>query len=724
MSAQISFKNSLLMLLAGLFCAAVMVFLLQFLLAGPKLGMHYDFLQKYKKETVSREILIINTDEYIEGADIFSVLVTLTEMKASNMILAGKLSPSSSPITINETEVRRRFIDEYAVLGSNIRGLFEGIRMGSVTPVQAPLFVDQVIELSEQGRDRLIRALIDRDEDILRSIAVFGNFLQADTKPITDWDGKIRRVKLINEEGEHPVYGFLKNRYAVSQIETSDKRRILWLRGHNSSDIDITLDNDGNIIALGAASLRSMDIDVFRKYDELENVMRNKLEQANELKIFSQTPPDRIPLFLGDYADLLLNDLLSAPDSDNRYAWIAARSNYINSLREYFDSESEIFFINMYEDKIADTDPSNEDELNNLINAKNGLVLLSSSMRETFKEFIQIHDKLADELEMSLCIMGPHDNALYSALLSNTLITGSHTKPAQERSVYFWPFIAVFIILIIIFMMRPVILLLVGCILSALSAAAFSGYFIFFSYWIDPLISLGSSLTGIIIIFIIKCAYLNYRAGSFRIAYRAAVSKDVLRNLIKKGRPRLSEVKVCYASVIAIKDVNLNAKEENEKPQDAVKSRKIFYALAKRIIFSAGGVVAGFEGDTVLACFGSSLELKPVLTTYKWGEDGEPVAKTYHPAEKAYALVMELLSNKKISWHFAMDAGDCTFSWSPETGYLVSGRPAARARNLVVKTMRYNAKALMTNSVLERINADTDKIKILNDENGTFYELS
>ena len=711
------------MLLGGLVCAVGMVFLLSFLLAGPKLGMHYDFLEKYKNDAVSHEILIINTDEYIEGADIFSVLMTLTEMQAGNLILAGRVSPSSSPIIINETEVRRRFIDEYAILGSNIRSLFEGIRMGSVTPSQAPVFVDQVVDLAERGRDRLITALIDRDEEILRAVAVFGNFLQADTKPQADWDGKIRRVSPVNDEGEHAVYSHLKNRYAVSQIESSDKKRILWLRDHNSNEIDISLDAGGSIIASGASAFRRIDIELFRKYEEAENVMRNIMEHANDLRVFSQTPPDRIPLFLGDYADLLLDDLLNAPDSENRFAWLSARSNYIACLEEYFYTNADTYIISFYEDQIADTDPSDEDELRSLIEIKDELVLLSASMRQTYEELLSIHKKLKNELEMSLCIMGPPDNALYSALLANALITGSHVTPAQDRSVYVFSIAAVFLVLIIVFLMRPVILLPLGCVLSALTAAVFSAFFIFYSYWIDPLIPFGSSLTGIIIIFICKCAYLNYRASSFRLAYRAAVSKDVLRNLIKKGRPRLSEVKVCYASVIAIKDVNLLAKEDSDKALDALKSKKNFYALAKKIIFSAGGVVAGYEGDTVLACFGSSLELKPVLTTYKWDDDGEPVAKTYHPAEKAYALVMELLSNKKILWRFAVDAGDCTFSWSPETGYLASGRPAFRARNLVSKTEKFKARALITKSVLERINIDAEKIRALHDEDDSFYEL-
>ena len=92
MPAHIPVRYSLLMLLIGLACATGMVFLLNSLLSGPKLGPHYDFLLKIKRPAAAaREILIINTDEFAEGTDVFTVLMTLTEMDADNLIMTGKV---------------------------------------------------------------------------------------------------------------------------------------------------------------------------------------------------------------------------------------------------------------------------------------------------------------------------------------------------------------------------------------------------------------------------------------------------------------------------------------------------------------------------------------------------------------------------------------------------------------------------------------------------------
>jgi len=711
MPARVSFKISILMFLGSLACAVGMVFLLNYLLSGPRLGPHYDFLLKYKKPIVTNEILIIETDEFIEGSDFFTVLLTLTEMEANNLILSGRLSPSTTPITLTEADIRMFFVNEYDQLGSNIRNLFEGIRMGFVSPAQAPVFVERVVESAQQGKERLIKILIDRDEELARSVAVFGNYLDAYSKPLLDNDGKLRRVKPIEIDGsiEHPLFASLKNRYAISQIETTDKKLILWLRGHDGKDLDITMDNDGNIITPWNCDFRRVDIDLFRKYEEAGNSMLELLARANELKVFSQILPEQIPLFLGEYAQRLLEDLIKSPNNENRTAWIAARTNYFKSLNAFFAGPTETELISGYEELIADTDSSKKRELDNLIGIKNELVNIFALMRETYAQLSSSHLKLKQELELSLCIMGNEPNVKYSAMLANALITGSHIKPVHWRYVIFMSIAAVFTILIVVFMMRPLALLIVGIILSVLSAAIFSGLFIFYSYWMDPLTVLGSSLVSTFALFYCKSSYLNYRARTFRSAYRTAVSKDVLRKLINYGKPGISEVNVSYAAVIAIKDINLFGKEEKEAAKDAGKTKRVFYASVKKILFNSGAVIAGFEGDTILACYGSPLELQPRLTAHKWAEDGQPIAKSYHPADKACALVKQLLQREKITWKFGIDAGLCTFSWSPETGFSVSGSPAVKARTLVSKTTRYKARALISDSVREKIGLNAEE---------------
>jgi hypothetical protein len=696
MTAKITLKYSILMLFGGLICAFTVVFISNFFLSGPALGKHYDFLINFlKSPAVAREIFIIETEEMTDGNDLFTVLMTLTEMGASSFVMTGKLSPASSPIMLTEAQIRRRFNDEYVIVGSNIRNLFEGIRLGSVSPLQAPVFVDRLVELTELGRDRLLSALIDRDEDLIRSVAVFGNYMEVEENPQPDRDGLIRRVKPLTYDGsfEHPVYSSLKNRYAASQIESNDLGLIFWMRRSDGAEYDIPLDKNGNVITPWNTPFRRVNISLFADYRYSEFALREALAAAAESGIFSETPPELSPLFLGDHALTLREELLHTADYENRFAWINARTNYINSLNNFFNN----------------TAVNNNDET---------FIL----MFDEYLRFTNIRSTLESNIPLSYCIMGPQNNALYSALIANTVITGSHIKPVYDREVLFWSLFACLIVLLTVFLMRPVFVLLAGILLSVFAASVFSLIFIFVSYWIDPLIVLFSCLSGALVIFYCKCALLNNRKRSFRTAYGAVVSPNTLQGLIANGKPSPSQTCVSYAAIIAIKDINLLNKEDIEKPQDAGKLRKSFFSSVKKVIFSYGAVIAGFEGDTILACFGSPLEPVPVLTTCKWAEDGTPV-KSYNPVDKACALVRDLIQNEKITWRFGIDAGDCTFYWSEETGYSVNGRAAIRARILVSKATRFKARALITDTVRDKININSEKIGTLYDENDTFFSL-
>jgi len=713
MPARISLKNSLFILLGALVCAAGTAFLVNFFLSGPRLGIHYDFLMSRKPQPpVSREILIINTDEFIESGDIFSVLMTLTEMEAANLIMAGRTSPSSSPITVTEEEIRRRFVDEYVLLGNNIRNLFEAIRSGSLAPQYAPGYVERLVEMAEQGRDRLLTSLIDRDDDFIRSVAVFGNYLEADAKPVLDSDGKLRRVRPVDTESslDHPVYLNLKSRYATSQIETVDQNQILWLRGHDGNEIDIPLDKDGNILPALNCDFRNIDISLFRQYEEADSFLRASLEACDELGAFSKTLPEQSPLFLGDYASLLRQELLQSPDSEKRAAWLRARENYFKSLNDFLFGPSQSLLVDGYEKLIADEASLGEDGLASLARMRDELIAAFSEMREEYGELTALRSKLEEELASSFCIMGGEDAAGYCALLANTLITGSHITPAIDKQILFWSIAAAFVILTVIFLMPKTAVLIVGTILSVISAACFGLFFIFYSYWIDPVVVFSASFTGTLIIFYCKHAVLKNRTRRFRAAYGEAVSSKVLKDLIKSGQPRLTQVSVCETAVVAIKDINLLNREDNEKPREAGSARKEFFSSVKRIVFNRGGVIAAYEGDTVLACFGSPL-------SDSRGSSAEI------PTNKACAFVREMLNDEKNTWRFGIDAGECAFFWSAESGFSVNGRPAVRVRVLASKTMHLKTRALITDTVREKIGVECKKMGALNDGKTDFFEF-
>jgi hypothetical protein len=83
-----------------------------------------------------------------------------------------------------------------------------------------------------------------------------------------------------------------------------------------------------------------------------------------------------------------------------------------------------------------------------------------------------------------------------------------------------------------------------------------------------------------------------------------------------------------------------------------------------------------------------------------------------------------LLKDENIFWRFGIDSGECFYSWSPEAGFSVSGRPSIRAKILASRTSRYKIRALITDFVHKTIIGKGKKIGTLYDDEDAFFELT
>jgi class 3 adenylate cyclase len=725
MAVFISKKLSFALLL-GSWCAALGITLvLHYALAGPRLGPFYDALLDFRTQPpVSREILLIETDEVVEPIDVFSVLMTLSEMGASDLLIEVPLLGTGSGLAETGEEFSYRINDEFNLLGKNIRNLFEAIRMGLVSPVESREYVENLVELSERGRDRLNAAVIRQDEPgsviAAQAAAVFGRALtaadlrpQADSRhepagdipwysrPRPDRDGVLRRIAPADENNvEHIVCHVLKPR----EIE-----------------YDFPLDRDGNILIEKYRPeinpFRRLTLGQFRNYDQTGKILARLLKDAEALGVYTGTEPDRTPLTLYEHAEKLKEELIGGPDELKHAAWINARVEYIASLDEFLYGPAETNLVNGYEELIA-TEKLDAIGIARLQVLRDDLIRAFVDMREKHRELFGLYTVLARELDSSLCIMGPTLPAagsggasipVSSALLANALLTGHCITPGDSKFIVLWSLVVSFFILACIHRLRPILLFMAGLALTLLCAAAFGFSFIISGYWIDPFIPSAAILGGTL--FLSVCGFcISYgRMLRFRLAYAGLVNNNMLSRLVRMGRPPLSETLSAQAVIIAVKNAGMSGREDRELPAEAAKAAAEFRREFSRIFRRHGALILGIENDVALACFGSPPQRLC----------GEAVT---HPAALAIPCIREILNNPlTAAWHLGIDAGECSFSWSEETGYTAHGRPMVRARIFTSLAVRYQVRAIIGESARRSSGLTLRKLASLAGDD--FYEL-
>jgi class 3 adenylate cyclase len=169
--------------------------------------------------------------------------------------------------------------------------------------------------------------------------------------------------------------------------------------------------------------------------------------------------------------------------------------------------------------------------------------------------------------------------------------------------------------------------------------------------------------------------------------------------------------------------------EDRTNPRSGAEASLAFRETVAGSFRQAGGAVVGSEGDMVLACFGSPLERVALGGTKLSSPYDDHIHAKKAPAVRAVGFVSELLRrNGSDLWYYGLDTGECTFTWSPLSGYSVFGRPAVRARILSGLVSRYRAQVLVTASVNEVLpDLPAKKLDILKERDGTggeaFYEL-
>jgi hypothetical protein len=688
--------------------------------------------------------------DIIEPALAASVLMTLAEFNASTLVIQTPILGAASPLSFQasagslwEEGLLVRFNDEFTLVNRNIRNLFDAIRTGSVAPAEAEQFVGELVNLTDRGKDRLLAALARGDAGgigpLEQAAAVFGNvWIPGDLRlsvlgaggrepfpipnltfpalfgppggryfrPHPDWDGRVRRIAPVIDPGEahmeHVVYAALKDRIRRPAGESGG-----WM----DAEFPLPLDSKGNVLFIppGAGqTFRRLSLEDFQKYEEADQELYRILKEAEGLGLFREMEGESYPSYRYEYAQDIRRELLENPAPEQRARWIRERERYFRSLDEFFAGPGRANLIMGY-DELIDRESLEEDGRQQVISMRGEVIRIFQELWEKYTALLNLRSGLAVSLAGAFCVLGsPAAEAgglETSAFLANSFLTGKAVRPASDRDGLLAFILSSFLVLCILAPAGPWATLGAGLALTAGVLGIFSYSFIHSAFWIDPLIPAVAVLAGVLSSFAFALVAKNRAVCRFRSAYGPHIAPVYLRRLIKAYHPLPTETLSAKAAIVAVRDQELKGIESRSSPGESAAAALIFRKEILNIFGREGGVTVGMEGDLMMIALGSPLErtaIRNMKTRIPYDDGPKPSLRT--PAAKALAIVRDITGHipQATNWRFAVDTGDCTFSYSEAAGYTAYGRPMACARLFSGLAVRYKARVLVTARITEQ----------------------
>jgi class 3 adenylate cyclase len=775
-------KNAFFRFLVSFFAASGVTIGVYVLLDGPKLGGLFDFLvSKQQESPVAPEILIIETagtDTLMDPSTAAQVIMTIAEMGAGGLLIQTPILGVSASVNDREAELLDLFNREFDQLGRNIQNLFEGIRMGTVPPAETGRFVDAVLSFAEEGKQRLINEAVHRSNagtlELERAKTVFPNTWIADDHSVElarqrsvssfrpnspaspllyshatlDPDGAFRRVVPF-EMGdapnyEHIVYYALKNRFGSAVTAANPAGQYLIMEKipgfASAGDRFFTLDKDGAILLKTPQKgqwFRRIPLADLIEYEKLDRALYKMLSESTDIGLYANVSAEKYPSYLWEQERELRNGL-TANETTNKaaggsltYAWIDARNRYVTALDTFFYKNSVennlvgSFFSLLQNETLTDAGKER------LVTMRDDLLAAFRSGRDLYNRFAEIRAGLDQEIPDSLCILGAASvDTLASATLANAIILGSAITPASARYILFWALCAVFLCAFMLRVFSPLLTLVVGIIFSAAVLAGFSYHVVATSVWIDPLIPLCGTVSGVFVSALCSLVMKRRLTRKFQIAYGPSVAKSYLTRLIRAGHPRPEDRVMIRAAIVAVKNPVLNLVESGKTAEIAASAIINFRDEVKKMFLKSGAVIAGVHGDTTLAVFGSPAErvaLHTMNNEMPYDDDAKPRG-AHNPVTKAVGFLSELIDTNQEAgkWHFGIDYGECAFAWTALSGYAVFGPPSYNARLLAANGSRQKVRVSVSKSCVAKIDGALTRKHtraIGGNANAEFYEL-
>jgi adenylate cyclase len=724
-------KQRALSFLAPLLSTALLLLLdLEGCLARPA-GFLYDAAMRLRPAaSASREILLLDVDDHaiaLTGAwpwttdTIAGGLAQLEELGAERVVLDFPLPDTATGASDGVSPaVADSFDREFALIGENIRTLFDGIRRGAVPPKEAPRLVDDLIGLVDTAKARLLGGIAGAatgpDEELAGALRAYGRAwvaggLRADrtvdpvpaglaaaargvgfTVPATDPDGVLRQrppvARSADRFGEQVAFAALLERLGSPSLQATDRRLVLGGArppGMPVRDIVLPLTDDGSLL-LDWPGTDSTDgfrhlswgdlVDLDWLEQDLVAALRD-VERSGLLGARGTALLDRY-----DDAATLRARLLSEGGAALASEWLEARER----------------FFDLAGDELL-PEPASDSPL-------------LAEARRIMEEIGRSRESLRGVLEGSFCIVSLATRTVpgslgrtplgalasggsASAALVNTVLAG---RPLQDLPGWVARgagLVLALLATLAVLRLRARWTVLVGLLFAAAAIAGAGGLFLGTGRFIDPVVAAGSPALACAALAAVRVIRRTPARRTTRQRFSSRVPRATLRALVQAaGHAPPGEgqriVTVLCARIGGLREI----------PAAAPATLTRLHAALGRVVVGLGGTVGRAEGDVLEAFFGAPLAAD---------DDARRACRCAVRLQAAVrelnaAFLAERLVAAPLAPHIGMASGACLagdLGMPGIPGYAVLGPARDAAWQLALASERFGAGSLATGPVWE-----------------------
>jgi hypothetical protein len=710
----------------------------------------YRHFEAFRPEVpVSREILLV--DLPVEGGqtapdafDWAEILLLMTEFEAGQGVFL--FPPTEAPqsdhsLNLKQQALTKRFDEEFSVMRSNVAAFFEAIRLGSVRPRDSVRYVDDLLQLMESGKARLIDDVrsINETETVLVNQALLAFGRAWIDFPLTQAESERHPyLPLHSAERIWSTATFLALMDSLGGVEPElQEGRLLLpgvrLSGGEARDVAIPLGPGGSLLFEAPdqdSTYRRLSARTLVRPAELEASLYEGLKEMEGSGYLSGLVPEAYPTSLYEHLLILRKEMLEAPERKKLAAWRLARERFFTATRNFLDGEAEQDLLSGY-DNLVVAEGLDESGAGRIEELRQLVVQSFSDSRRLLDELDALRLSLDAELRDSFCIIGPETGTQEEAGLVNAILNQRFINNLWGQRLNRWAAFPGLLVAVGLAFAGPLLSLFIGLAAAAASVGIVALFFIHAGLWMHPALPAGI-VVMVTLVSILSCLALrHWNKDRLRIAYGSRLPAPLMQHLASAGLIRTTEVQQAKAVILAIRYIRPGESGRPEEDASQAGTLKSFQDQASQEMVKQGGVVLGTDGFIVLGAFGSPLEAEG--TRRSTDPEPDPVRAVSALAGRACEATLEIMGPETAAdnfWRYGLDIGDCTFFHSEAGGYSAAGRPPVYARILSGLALKYNCRILVTQELKDAVGEQwlTRRLDTLVSKSSgkeeAFYELS